>query len=250
MARGIYDPGPSRGTNMSRADAAAEYDVAIVGAGVVGAAIARELARFELRVRPARGRPRRRRRHEQGQHGDPAHRFRRQAGHARGPAGAPRPRAAPRLRRAGSASRSSRPARCSSPGTRSSERLCPASSSARTPTATRPSREVAADELYRREPHLGPGAVARAGGPRRGAHLPVHDRAGVRDRGGARRLRAAARHAGHRRRAPAGARVSRWPPRRARRRPATSSTPPGCAPTRSTGCWATTASPSRPGAAS
>ena len=34
---------------MSRADAAAEYDVAIVGAGVVGAAIARELARFELR---------------------------------------------------------------------------------------------------------------------------------------------------------------------------------------------------------
>ena len=34
---------------MSRADAAAEYDVAIVGAGVVGAAIARELSRFELR---------------------------------------------------------------------------------------------------------------------------------------------------------------------------------------------------------
>ena len=34
---------------MSRPGAALEYDVAIVGAGVVGAAIARELSRFELR---------------------------------------------------------------------------------------------------------------------------------------------------------------------------------------------------------
>ena len=46
-------------------------------------------------------------------------------------------------------------------------------------------RELGAEELYRREPQLGPGALRRARGARRGDHLPVHDAARVRHRGGA-----------------------------------------------------------------
>ena len=52
-------------------------------------------------LRADRGRPRRRRRDQQGEHGDPAHRLRRQAGHDRGEAGCARPPAARRLRRSG-----------------------------------------------------------------------------------------------------------------------------------------------------
>ena len=50
--------------------------------------------------------------------------------------------------------------------------------------------EVVDDELYEREPHLGPGALGalRAG---RAHHLPVDDAARIRDRGRPRRRRAA-----------------------------------------------------------
>ena len=138
--------------------AARERDVVVVGAGVVGAAIARELARFELGVVAARGRPRRRRRHEQGEHRDPAHRLRRQARHARGAARPPRLRAARRRTPARSASRSSARARCSSRGTTSSSPRCRASRRRARENGYDDLREVDADELYAREPHLGPGA--------------------------------------------------------------------------------------------
>ena len=57
-------------------------------------------------------------------------------------------------------------------------------------------REVDVDELYRREPHLGPGARGAIEVARRGARLPVHDAARLRDRGGAVGLRPAPLDAG------------------------------------------------------
>ena len=55
------------------------------------------------------------------------------------------------------------------------------------------------EELYRREPHLGPGARGALEVPDEGIDLPVHHAARIRDRSGAGRLRAAARHARRRR---------------------------------------------------
>ena len=63
-------------------------------------------------------------------------------------------------------------------------------------------RGVARDELRRREPHLGRRRTRRARGARRGARLPVHDAARLRHRGGARRLRPAPRDSGRRAGAP------------------------------------------------
>ena len=76
-----------------------DTDVAIVGAGVVGCAIARELSQLRPARDAARGRARRRGRHEQGEHRAAPHGLRRQAGHARVKAGGARVRAAVRLRR-------------------------------------------------------------------------------------------------------------------------------------------------------
>ena len=134
-------------------------DVAVIGAGVVGAAIARELARYRLRVRADRGGVRRRHRHQQGQHGHPAHRLRRQARHPRGAPGAPRPCAAQRLWRRRSASRSNPRGRCSSPGTRSNGRRCPGSWRAPPARGMRPHVWSSTEEVYQAEPHLGPGAL-------------------------------------------------------------------------------------------
>ena len=47
-------------------------------------------------------------------------------------------------------------------------------------------RPLRAEELYAREPELGPGALGGAGDPGREHHLPVDHAAGLRDRGGRR----------------------------------------------------------------
>ena len=77
------------------------FDVAIVGAGAVGCAVARDLTPSRRPLRPDRGRPRRRRGDQQGEHGDPPHRLRRKARDGRVAAGGPRLRAARRVRGAG-----------------------------------------------------------------------------------------------------------------------------------------------------
>ena len=51
------------------------YDIAVIGGGVVGAAIARELGGYQLTVALVEARVRRRRRHQQGQHRHLAHRL-------------------------------------------------------------------------------------------------------------------------------------------------------------------------------
>ena len=76
LRRAARDPLCRNGSG-GRADG--PYDVAVIGAGLVGAAIARDLAGAHLRVALVEAPRRRRRRHEQGQHRDPAHRFRRDA---------------------------------------------------------------------------------------------------------------------------------------------------------------------------
>ena len=58
----------------------------IIGAGVVGTAIARALGRVRARLRAARRGGRRRHRHDEGEHRDPAHRVRRHARHPGEPA--------------------------------------------------------------------------------------------------------------------------------------------------------------------
>ena len=86
--------GHTRPVSDRRAGRGPTFDVAIVGAGVVGAAVPRLLSHHRLRVVAGRGGGRRRRRHQQGQHGHPPHRLRRHAGDGRSPAGRPRLRAA------------------------------------------------------------------------------------------------------------------------------------------------------------
>ena len=102
------------------------YDVAVIGAGVVGTAIARELSGYDARRRARRGAQRRRRRHQQGQHRDPAHRLRRQTRHARVAAGPARLRTAVGSTRPRPGSPSSAPGHCSSPGPRTSSNALPA----------------------------------------------------------------------------------------------------------------------------
>ena len=80
-------------------------------------------------------------------------------------------------------------------------------------------RELDADELYRREPNLGPGARGALEVPGRGSDLPVHHAARVRHRGGAGGLRAAPRRSRHGGGAPAGRRLSAWRPTAARSPP-------------------------------
>ena len=102
-------------------DAPGAADVAIIGAGVVGTAIARDAGRATTCASSCvDAAHRRRHRHHQGQHGDPAHRVRRDAGQPGEPPAAPGQRAAARLRRRGPASRWSAPAPCWSPGPPSS----------------------------------------------------------------------------------------------------------------------------------
>ena len=99
--------------------------------------------------------------------------LRRQARHARGAARGARLRAAGRVRASGWASRSSAPARCSWRGTRSRSREFPAHPRrARARTAASTCASVGVDELYRREPHLGPGARGAIEVPREGLVCP------------------------------------------------------------------------------
>ena len=205
---------------------------------------------FELRVRTAGGRRRRRRRDQQGQHGAAAHGLRRQPGTLearlvrRGHEllSAYAPRAGIPLERVGAllVAWSEREQRAAS------RRSC----SAPAATATTRSRELGREELYRRVPQLGAGRAGGAGGARRGHRVHLHHPAGVRDRGDAGGLRAAAGLPRRRRRARPPAAGSSWPPPAGRCGPASSSTPPACSATSSTACSATTTSPSRRGAAS
>ena len=183
----------------------------------------------------------------------PAHRLRRQAGHARGPA----------RRAAATSCSATTPTQVGIPLERTGALLVawddeqlaalPGDRRAAPPrngyTAI---RAVGADELYRREPHLGPGALGALEVPDEAIICPFTTAAGVRHRGRARaaaQLRRDTPVTGRRAR-----RTRRFDVRHLRAAalsaPATSSTPPACAATRSTGCWATTASPSRRGAAS
>ena len=224
-----------------------DRDVVIVGAGVVGAAIARELTRYELDVTLLEAGPGRGRRHEQGEHRAAAHRLRRQARHARVAPGRARLRAAVRVRAerrhpgradrraAGRLGRARSAA--SSPGIVERSR---ANGYARDPRARRATSSTAASRAS------ASGARRRARGARREPDLPVHHAARVRDRGGAGGLRAAPRHERDGSRAARRTAASAWRRAAARSRRGGWSTRPGCAATRSTACSATSASPSRP----
>ena len=221
------------------------YDVAVIGAGIVGCRHRARAGRLRPVRRADRGPRRRRRRHQQGQHRDPAHRLRRHAGHAGVPAG---PRAATSCCRTTPrrpASRSSAPARCWSPG--------PTTSSPRCPALQRQGRAQRLPRLRdrRRRRGLPAGAATSAPGALGGLTVPDESiictwtttsrwpptpsaagrrlllGASGRSRSTVDRTTHRAAHLRRRRRAPAG-----W------------STPPGSAPTSSTGCSATTGSPS------
>ena len=191
-----------------------DTDVAIVGAGVVGCAIARELSPVRPARDAARGRAGRGRRHEQGEHRAAPHRLRREA-RARSRRGscARGYELLQRVRPPGG-----HPGRADGRAARGVERGAgggvPGISSAARANGSIDLRTVDADELYRREPHLGPGAHGALEVPRRGARLPVHDPARLRDRGGAVGLRPAPLDAGGR----------RWP---GSRTAASVCTPPG-----------------------
>ena len=150
--------GRRRRARRSRGMTAAERDVVVVGAGVVGTAIARALARHRLRVTLLEAGP------DVGAGTSKANTALLHTGFDAKP-GTIEARlvrrgcelladyAAPR-RDPGRADR----ARCSSPGTTSSSPRCRGSPRRRARTATHDLREVDADELREREPHLGPGA--------------------------------------------------------------------------------------------
>ena len=155
----------------------------VVGAGVVGAAIARELARHPPAHRPRRRGRRHRQRHVEGQHRDPAHRLRRRARLAGGP---PRPRgpgSPRRVRRRVRHPRRTASAPSSSPGTRSSSPRCPACATKAERNGYHDARIIDADELRAREPHLGPGALGALARPRREHHLPLDHHARLRHPG-------------------------------------------------------------------
>ena len=134
------------------------FDVAVIGAGVVGSAVARALSAFELRVVLARSRRRRRHGHEQGQHRHPAHRLRRGARLARGAAGGAWLRADGRLR-----GRGGHPRRADGRRARRLDRArrCEQLDRARGEGARERLRRRAAawrrTSVYGMEPHLGPG---------------------------------------------------------------------------------------------
>ena len=174
------------------------WDVAIIGGGVVGTAIARELAGYRAALRPARGRRRRRHGHVQGEHGDPAHRVRRHARHAGEPPGGPGQRAAARVRGA----RRDRRRADRGPARRLDARAGGGPGRDRREIA---GERVPASVRYCRRPRstsgsprLGPGALGGLWDPGRVGHRPVVGAARVRDRGGPRGRGPAAGHAGHR----------------------------------------------------
>ena len=162
--RGALDATARPDASMS---ADAPFDVAVIGAGVVGAAIARELARYRAARRAARGGGRRRHGHQQGEHRDPAHRLRRQAGHARGAPGAPRLRAARRA-----TARGRHPDRAHR---RAAGRLGRASSWPRCPAIaeTRGAQRLHGDAAGRRRRALP--RASRTSGPARSARCAIPD---------------------------------------------------------------------------
>ena len=136
--------------------------------------------------------------HQQGQHRDPAHRLRRHAGHARVAARRAAATSCSPTTPRRPASRSSAPARCSSPGTTSSSPRCPAlAEKARAQRLRRRAGSSTRDELYAREPHLGPGALGGARRcPARASSARGRPPLAFATEAVARRRRAAARDAG------------------------------------------------------
>ena len=223
------------------------HDVVIVGAGVVGSAIARELRSSTCAWRcwrPAR----RRRRHQQGEHGSAAHGLRLQAGNARGGPGAPRSRAAERIR-----PRRRNPARARRRAARGVERAGQAASppsSARTRQRLRGDRRgPARGALPPESPHLGAGAQAALEVPDEGIVCAFTTPLAFATEAllGGCELRLGCR-AGSVERLPGGG--FELATSKGRLRPASWSTPPACSATSSTACSAMTASPSSRAAAS
>ena len=136
------------------------YDVAVIGAGVVGAAIARELARYRLRVVAPRGRRRRR-------HGHDARRTRRSCTPASTPSPGRSRRAScargyallARLRRRGRHPGRAHRRAARRLGRRAARRAAGARREGRARTATRRPGSSTPTSCTRREPHLGPGAL-------------------------------------------------------------------------------------------
>ena len=221
------------------------WDVAIIGGGVVGTAIARELAGYQLRCVLLEAAD------DVGTGTSKANTAILHTGFDAAP-GTLESRlvargslAAARVRAARPGSPSSRPGPCSWPGRRSRRPAWTRSLRSRGRTGTPAVRSVLGIRRLRTgaEPRTGRGR--RALDPRRVGHRPVVGLARVRDRGGAGGRRPAARDAGHRgvgagrrRRVRAG----RGP--RAQRRSAAGSrsTRRGWRATRWTGCSAATAS--------
>ena len=112
----------------------------------------------------------------------------------------------------------------------------------------RDTRLVELEELYAREPNIGSGGEGRPGDSGGGPRLPVHGHAGICDRGPRRWLRAHPQRGGHGCASERGGHeidTARGPVRAA-----IWSTPPDCAATRSTRCSVTRTSASRRGAGS
>ena len=221
----------------------------VVGAGVVGAAIARELAQYGLRVALLEAADDVGDGHAQGQHRDPAHRLRRDA-RARWRRGwcARGYELLARVRRRAAGIPVERVGALLVAWDDEQLAALPgAGGQGRGATGTTRARLVAVDELYAREPHLGPGALgalevpdesiicpwttplafateARASAASTCCSAPGRRRSTADGDGG---------HAAARQRAASSGTTG-------------SSTPPGCAATRSTGCSATTTSRSRP----
>ena len=133
-------------------------DVAIIGAGVVGAAIARTLARYQLNCVLIDAAD------DVGTGTTKANTAILHTGFDAPPGSLEahllrRGSACCTTTRGWSASRWNGPGRCSSRGTARSRPPCPASRPRRGATAIRRSAGVGLAELYRREPHLGPGAL-------------------------------------------------------------------------------------------
>ena len=156
----------------------------VIGAGVVGTAIARALARYTLERRCwSRRAADVGDRDVEGEHGDPAHRLRRQARHARVPARRRGQRPARALRRGGRHPGRDAPARCSSPGTPSSAPRCPHRGERAAATATgRAAASARRSSTARAAARAG--RARGAGDPDESIVCPVDHAARVRHRGG------------------------------------------------------------------
>ena len=170
-----HDPGPAVTTTATQSPSTDQptgevYDVAVIGAGIVGSAIARELGGHQLSVALLEARD------DVGDGTSKANTallhtgYRRHPRHAGVPARPSRLRPAERLRRS-TGIPSNAPARCSSPGTKKSSTRSPPCRTRPARTATTTALIIDAAEVYRQLPAPRARCARRAHRPRRVDHL-------------------------------------------------------------------------------